>query len=136
MKSKYQNINKTSLGSLTLRMEQFKVTAGEFYLFCAKHYSLFKAERSKMPNLSKPTRRSSAGSSLSSLSPDEENPTRISRQFSLTEPNQRLTKDNLAKIGNRQTKVVNHASKKEKRGKNGSFCTFREMCFLLETFGR
>eukprot|EP00090_Calanus_glacialis_P010350 TRINITY_DN18737_c0_g1_i1.p1 TRINITY_DN18737_c0_g1~~TRINITY_DN18737_c0_g1_i1.p1 ORF type:complete len:383 (-),score=90.96 TRINITY_DN18737_c0_g1_i1:399-1547(-) len=88
--------NKTSLGSLTLRMEQCRVTAGE---------------RSKMLNLSQPTRRSSAGSSLSSLSPDEENPRRISRQFSLTQQNQRLTKDNLARIGNRQTKVVNHAKK-------------------------
>ena len=67
-----------------------------------------------MLKLSKPTRRSSAGSSLSSLSPDEENPTRISRQFSLTEPNQRLTKDALARVGNRQTKVINHAREKEK----------------------
>ena len=67
-----------------------------------------------MLNLSKPTRRSSAGSSRSSLSPDEENPKRIIRQFSLTEQNQRLTKDNLARIGNRQTKLVNHASKEVK----------------------
>ena len=84
-------------------------------------------QRTKMLDLSQPVRRSSAGSSLSSLSPDEENPKRIIKQFSRTEQTPRLTKDNLARIGNRQTKVVNHASKKVKKRKNGSF-TISEKC--------
>ena len=81
-----------------------------------------------MLNYSKPTRRSSAGSSRSSLSPDEENPTRIISQFSQTEPNQRLTKDTLARIGNRQTKVVNHASKLERRRGKRLILNLLEKC--------
>ena len=64
-----------------------------------------------MLNLSKPTWRSSAGSARSSLSPEEENPKQLSRQFSLTEPKQRLSKDTLARIGKTLTKVVNYASR-------------------------
>jgi hypothetical protein len=97
-------------------MEECRITAGMFPMLVCFLLFASTGERSKMLNISKTTRRSSAGSSCSSLSPDEENPRQISRQFSLTQQNQRLTKDNLARIGNRQTKVVNHTSKKDKRG--------------------
>ena len=69
------------------------------------------------------------------MSPNEEKPKMMSRQFSLTEPNQRLTKDTLAKIGNRQTKVVANTSKKAKKIKKIMIQNHREMCRVLETFG-
>ena len=102
------------LKHLDCQQDQPRITAGMFSMFLKFSVFLFKGDKIKILNLSKPTRRSSAGSSRSSLSPDEENPKRIIRQFSLTEQNQRLTKDNLARIGNRQTKLVNHASKEVK----------------------
>jgi len=96
MTTRQKVYQKNSLGSLALRMELCNVQDGGV-----------KGDLSKA-NLSQTTRRSSTGSSRSSLSPDEEKPRIMSRQMSLNEPNQRLNKDTLAKIGNRQIKVVSH----------------------------
>ena len=88
----------------------------------------FTGDSTKYHNLSKSTRRSSTGSSRSSLSPDEEKPKPMSRQFSLNEPNQRLNKDILAKIGNRQTKVVAHTSEKVKKIEKQNISKISEKC--------
>ena len=66
-----------------------------------------------MSGLSRQARGSSTGSSLSSLSPDEERPKSISSRYSQPslQQNQRLNKDNLAKLKNRPTKVIESSSK-------------------------
>jgi len=99
MTEKPRVTNRASVGSLAIRMEQCRIPSAR------------KVERSKTLNLSKPSRRSSTGSSRSSLSPDEEKPRGMSRQFSLQEPSQRFSKDIADRIGNRQTKVVTNAKK-------------------------
>jgi len=99
MTEKPRVTNRASVGSLAIRMEQCRIPSAR------------KVERSKTLNLSKPSRRSSTGSSRSSLSPDEEKPRGMSRQFSLQEPSQRFSKDIADRIGNRQTKVVTNASR-------------------------
>lgn len=65
-----------------------------------------------MSGLSRQARGSSTGSSLSSLSPDEERPKSISSRYSQPslQQNQRLNKDNLAKLKNRPTKVIESSS--------------------------
>ena len=62
-----------------------------------------------MSGLTRQARGSSTGSSLSSLSPDDERPKSISSRFS-QQQNQRLNKDNLAKLKNRPTKVIESSS--------------------------
>ena len=66
-----------------------------------------------MSGLSRQARGSSTGSSLSSLSPDDERPKSISSRYSQPslQQNQRLNKDNLAKLKNRPTKVIESSSK-------------------------
>ena len=65
-----------------------------------------------MSGLSRQARGSSTGSSLSSLSPDDERPKSISSRYSQSslQQNQRLNKDNLAKLKNRPTKVIESSS--------------------------
>ena len=65
-----------------------------------------------MSGLSRQARGSSTGSSLSSLSPDDERPKSISSRYSQPslQQNQRLNKDNLAKLKNRPTKVIESSS--------------------------
>jgi len=99
MAEKQRAIVKPTVGSLSLRMEQCRLPSNRT------------VDRNKTLNLSKPSRRSSTGSSRSSLSPDEEKPRLMSRQFSLQEPSNRLSKDVVDRIGNRQTKVVNQTKK-------------------------
>lgn len=66
-----------------------------------------------MSGLSRQARGSSTGSSLSSLSPDDERPKSISSRYSQSslQQNQRLNKDNLAKLKNRPTKVIESSKK-------------------------
>ena len=65
-----------------------------------------------MSGLSRQARGSSTGSSLSSLSPDDERPKSISSRYSQSslQQNQRLNKDNLPKLKNRPTKVIESTS--------------------------
>ena len=64
------------------------------------------------------------GSSLASLTPDEETPKH--EQFSLLEKN--LNAESLARIGNRKTRVVTHTSKEDRGGNKSIFCIFAEKC--------
>jgi len=90
--------NRSSLDMLTLRMEQCKLISGDY-----------SSKRSKSLGFSKPKHYNSVGSSLSSLSQEDESLTK--RRLSLNQESQRMRKETLAKLGNRQTKTVNHSKK-------------------------
>jgi len=95
----YSHTRASKKTSLNLDMERMKIN-----------------ERRKplsMSGLSRQARGSSTGSSLSSLSPDDERPKSISSRYSQSslQQNQRLNKDNLAKLKNRPTKVIESSKK-------------------------
>ena len=106
--------NRASLDSLTKRLEQCRMSAGRLGMRISNYNfdSSFESvdERKRSLNLPTAVRYSSLGSSLSSLSPDEEVPRIAPRRLSEQHSNNTRAASK-TRTRSLQTKVVQHTSK-------------------------